>query len=161
MKQKFELHHGFVVDFAPVTLDHDTMGFNLRKELERAYPAPARTFGATVKVKVSADTFYYPDAGVAGDDVPSDALELETPLVVAEVISEATRAHDIVEKRPAYRAIPSLHAYVVVHDDARRIDVDTRDAGGAWTTTRYDDGIIRIGTAALAFDAIYAGTALA
>ena len=140
--EKFELHHGFVMAFAGSTVDHDTIAFNLRTAFDRVFPPPCRTFGSDVKVRVSAETFYYADAGVICEAVAGDATVVEQARVVAEVSSRSTRSYDLVEKRAACRALASLVAYVVVHADMRRCEVDVRGRDGAWRTETYDDNEI-------------------
>jgi Uma2 family endonuclease len=158
---KFELHRGFVMAFAGGTVDHDTIAFNLRTALDRLFPPPCRTFGADVKVRVAADTLYYADAGVVCQAVPGDATVIEGARIVAEVLSRSTRSYDLVEKRAAYRAMASLTAYIVVHTDMRRVEVDERGQGGSWRTETYDLGEGFVDGRAIALDAIYARSSLA
>ena len=124
--EKFELHRGFVMAFAGGTVDHDTIAFNLRSAFDRLFSPARRTFGSDVKVRLNADTFYYADAGVFCEELPGDATVVERARIVAEVLSRSTRSYDLVEKRAAYRGLASLVAYVVVHADMRRCEVDVR-----------------------------------
>ena len=157
---KFELHRGFVMAFAGGTVDHDTIAFNVRAALDRLFPQPCRSFGSDVKVRVAPDTFYYADAGVVCEAVAGDATVIEQARIVAEVLSRNTRAYDLVEKRAAYRGLPSLVAYVVIHADMRRIEVDMRGNGGSWRTETYDVGDAFIDGRALALDVVYARSSL-
>jgi Uma2 family endonuclease len=138
-RERHELHHGFVVGFAGGSMDHDRIAFNMRSALEAGFPSPCRSFGSDVKVRVSADSVYYADAGIVCDETSGAAVVVERPRVVAEVLSPRTRSYDIIEKRAAYRALPSLEAYVIVHTDARRVEVDSRSLDGTWHTATYDD----------------------
>ncbi|MGP6156900.1 MAG: Uma2 family endonuclease [Vulcanimicrobiaceae bacterium] len=157
---KFELHRGFVMAFAGGTIDHDTIAFNLRACLDRLFPAPCRTFGADVKVRVSADTFSYADAGVVREAVAGDATVIERARIVAEVLSRSTRSYDLIEKRAAYRSMPSLTAYVVVQAEMRRVEVDVRAQDGSWRTETYDDGEAFVEGRVIPLDAIYARSSL-
>ena len=159
-EQKFELHHGFVMACAGGTLRHDRLAFNLRTALERGYTRPCRTFGSDVKLRVSADTYYYCDAGVVCEDVADENTVVRAPRVVAEVLSASTRAYDLVEKRAAYRGMPALAAYVVVHADMRRIEVDARAQDGTWQTQTYDDDDAFVEGRAMSLASIYAGSSL-
>ncbi len=159
--EKFELHRGFVMAFAGGTVDHDTIAFNLRTAFDRSFPPPCRTFGSDVKVRVSADTFYYADAGVICEVIPGDATVVERARIVAEVLSRSTRSYDLVEKRAAYRALASLVAYVVVHADMRRCEVDVRGRDGTWRTETYDDNEIFVDGRSVALESIYARSSLA
>jgi Uma2 family endonuclease len=134
---RYELHHGFVFAFAGGTADHDRVAFNTRGLLERAYPAPCRTFGSDVKVRVARDTYYYPDVTVAGEPVTASTSIIEQPQVVVEVLSPGTQGYDLADKRSAYRGLPTLEAYIVVHTRLPRIEIDRRDGVG-WTTQTFD-----------------------
>jgi Uma2 family endonuclease len=157
---KFELHRGFVMAFADGTVDHDTIALNLRSALHRLFPAPCRTFGADVKLRVASDTFYYADAGVVCEAVPGDATVIERARIVAEVLSRSTRSYDLVEKRAAYRAMASLAAYMVIHADMRRVEVDVRGQGGSWRTETYDVGEAFVAGRVITLDVIYARSSL-
>lgn len=160
-RERFELHYGFVVAFAGGTLDHDHIAFNARIVLNECFLAPCRTFGSDVKVRVGERNFYYPDAGVLCAEHAGEDDSVSDPAVVLEVLSPSTRAYDLIDKRAAYRSLPTLIAYVVVHADRRRIEVDLRDATGAWFTTVSERESIPLGNGALTLDAVYARTSLA
>ncbi len=52
-------------------------------------------FGDRMALEVSADTVYEPDALVrCGPPVPDDTVKVLDPVVVVEVLSLSTRAHD-------------------------------------------------------------------
>jgi len=157
---KFELHHGFIMAFAGGTIDHDRTGFNLQNAFERLFPAPCRSFGADVKIRVSASTFYYADASVVCVGVDPQATVVDAPRVVGEVLSPSTRAYDLVEKRASYRSLVSLEFYVIVHTTIRRIEIDSRGADGNWTTAIADDGEAYLGTNGLSLSEVYARSSL-
>jgi Uma2 family endonuclease len=152
---RFELHHGFAVAFAGGTVNHDRISFKARELLARLYPSPCETFGSDVKVRVSDAMFYYCDAGVRCDPIDDDATVIERPRVIIEVLSRSTRAYDIVEKRAAYRAMNSIEAYIIIHTDMRRIEVDARASNGRWSTSTYDDDEAYVNGQAFVLDEIY------
>jgi len=156
---KFELHHGFVMAFAGGTVDHDTIAFNIRTALSTLFPAPCRTFGSDVKLRAASDVFYYADAGVVCEALAGDATVIEQARIVVEVLSRSTRSYDLVEKRAAYRGMESLRAYVIVHADMRRVEVDERGRE-SWRTDTYDAGDAFIDGRAVGLDAVYAGSSL-
>jgi Uma2 family endonuclease len=158
---KFELHHGFVIAFAGGTLDHDRISFNVRKALERLFPPPCNTFGSDVKVRYAPDSLFYADAGVVGPGFNTASMFVDSPRVVAEVLSPATRAYDLVEKRAAYRSMPSVERYVIVHTQARRLELDSRSPGDRWSTEVLDEGEAFLGIGVLSLDEVYYGSSLA
>lgn len=157
---KHELHHGFVFALAGGTTDHGTLASNMLALLRSAFPSPCRTFGSDVKVRLAADIFYYPDVSVVCRPIPAVMTFLESPCVVVEVLSPSTRTYDLVDKRAAYRALDALDAYVIVHSDLRRVEVDGRD-GGSWRTVTYDDdGDALVAGRLIRLADIYADTSL-
>lgn len=85
-----------------------------------------------MKVRTLSDRCYYPDIMVVCEPEPDDAyLELE-PCLIVEVISPSTKAKDMREKLSDYRTIPSLKAYLLVHQDSRHVERYHRDNDGAW-----------------------------
>jgi Uma2 family endonuclease len=157
---KHELHHGFVVAFAGATVDHDTIAFNIRNALARAFPRPCRAFGPDVKVRVAETTFFYPDASVVCDDMPGNATVITAPILTCEILSESTRAYDLIDKRAAYHGVPTLRTYAIVHTRSRRIEIDSRAPSGDWRTTVFDEGEVPIGTSAISLDEIYEFTSV-
>jgi Uma2 family endonuclease len=158
--ERFELHSGFVLPFAGGTLDHDRIARNLCNAFDTLFPPPCRSFGSDVKVRADAQTFFYPDSGVVCEGVTGNDTVVTQPRLVCEVLSTSTRSYDIVEKRAAYRGMGSLHAYVIVHTDFQRIEVDLRNADGTWRTSVFDGDPIPLGTGLLTFEAVYRGTSL-
>lgn len=54
------------------------------------------------------------------------------PIVLVEVLSDATEAYDRGEKFAHYRRIPSLREYVLVAQRERRIEVHRLNEAGHW-----------------------------
>ena len=74
--------------------------------------------------------FYYPDGMVVCDpNGPDDAYQ-DRPVVVFEVLSDATRRIDEGEKRDAYLTIPTLAAYLLIETDCPRVAVHRRTDQG-------------------------------
>ncbi len=156
---RFELHHGFIVSFAGGTTNHDLIGFNVRVVLKRAFPSPCRTFGSDLKIQVADSTVYYADAGVDCEPLDGSATVLTTPRIVCEVLSESTRRYDLIEKRQAYRSMPSVEVYLVVHTRSRRVEMDT-NVGDVWQISVIDEGSFPLGSTHATLDEIYAGSSV-
>ena len=137
--EKYELHYGFVVSFAGGTLRHNAIALAMRDIFKNKLSSCA-TFALDVKTRIEDNAYYYPDVVVVCGEVDVDTDVIEAPTIVAEVLSPSTQAYDRIDKRNAYRKLPSLRALVIVHTETRRIEVDDRGGiGGAWRTTCYDD----------------------
>lgn len=158
--ERYELHHGFIYAFAGGTIIHDRLAFNMRVALESRLSPPCRTTGSDVKVRISRDAYYYPDVTVTCEPISGDETILEQPRIVVEVLSPHTRGHDLVAKRTDYRSSPSIVAYVIIHSDTRKIEVDHRGSSETWETETFDDKEAIVDGERFLLDAIYAGTPL-
>lgn len=80
-----------------------------------------------VKLRVDRATVYYPDLMVACDPDDTNPLVVTRPCLVIVVLSPSTSATDLREKLAAYRTLPSLLAYLVVHQDEQRVERHWRE----------------------------------
>lgn len=61
------------------------------------------------------------------------------PVVVVEVLSKTTRDHDLENKLPLYKAIPTVETILYVENQLPYVTVYTRNAAtGKWINTVYD-----------------------
>ena len=74
---------------------------------------------------------YYPDVMVACGEQPDPYFET-APCLLVEVLSPTTRDIDQREKLAAYKAIPSLRHYLIVHQDQPRVAHHFRFDDGDW-----------------------------
>ena len=93
---------------------------------------PCRVAFESVRLVTGNGEEYYPDVMVACGPPPDDPYIETAPCVLVEVLSPSTRNTDRREKGPAYRALPSLQTYLIVHQPRRRVEWYTRAADGAW-----------------------------
>jgi Uma2 family endonuclease len=94
---------------------------------------PCEPFNSDTKVRIQLPThtrFYYPDGMVVCQPNAADESFQDKPVVIAEVVSEATRRVDEGEKREAYLAIPTLSAYLLIETDSPRVVVHRRGENG-------------------------------
>lgn len=61
-----------------------------------------------------------------------DANAVTNPTLLIEVLSPSTEAYDRGQKAAHYRRMPSLREYVLVAQDAPRIEVFRRGSDGTW-----------------------------
>jgi Uma2 family endonuclease len=71
---------------------------------------------------------------------------LTNPSVVVEVLSESTEKWDRGGKFAQYRRVASLREYVLVSQDAMRVEWFTREGDGAWTYREAvgPEGVVRL-----------------
>ena len=79
-------------------------------------PCEALTDGTTIKI--DEHTAYEPDAVVHCDGtLPDDAIIVQAPVIVVEVLSPTTKAHDAGAKLADYFRLPSLRHYLLVRTE--------------------------------------------
>lgn len=71
-----------------------------------------------------------PDVMVRCGPISPDTLSVDDPMIIFEVLSPGTEAHDRLVKRLAYQQIPSLHSYILVERDKVFLDVYRRREDG-------------------------------
>ena len=108
--------------------------------------------------------YYSPDAMVlchARDLRDDEATSVSQPCLVVEILSGRSGRIDHTEKLEIFQAIPSVQAYLIVHQRERRVERHWRDADGSWQVEAISSGSVPIPCIGgdLALDAIYAGVA--
>lgn len=131
---------GEVVAIVGARKSHVTVALNLASAFKsHLRGGPCRTYISDMKLRVAAaDASFCPDVMVTCDarDHAADRY-LEHPLLVVEVLSEATAAFDRGDKFAAYRRLPSLGDHAVVDIGARRVECFRRDAADHWVLFEY------------------------
>lgn len=91
------------------------------------------TYGQAFVLRTPSERAYCPDVMVVcGPMPPDEALYVEHPCLVVEILSRSTARTDHHEKRLAYQEIASLQAYLVVEATWRAVHRHWRDADGSW-----------------------------
>jgi len=122
-----------------------------------------RVFMSDIKVRTAPTVFYYPDVLVTCDPTDNDRYVKLRPCLVVEVLSPSTTTTDRREKVLAYQSLPSLRAYLVVHQDQPIVERYWRDEHGTWhLTVMQRDGLVAVPCpeTALALADIYEGVEL-
>ncbi len=76
------------------------------------------------------EAFYYPDGMIICVPVPGDALFTDSPSVILEVLSPATRRIDEVQKFRDYITIPTLGTYILAETESPFLTLHRRDGAG-------------------------------
>jgi len=132
---KSEYYHGEIFAMAGASEDHITIVFNIGRAIgNQILDRPCRGYASEMKVQVGA-AYYYPDfVAVCGDrdflDKRKDALM--NPNVIIEVLSPSTEAYDRGLKWLEYRRTASLREYVLIAQDAMRVELYVRQDGDHW-----------------------------
>ncbi len=139
---KSEYYNGVIVAMSGVTLNHDLITASLGGLIfVQLRGGPCRHNTADMRVGVHAcNRYFYPDLSVTcGErqiEKVRNAQSLLNPTLITEVLSPSTERVDRGDKLRYYRALDSLAAYVIVSQDAPRVETYTRQTDSAW---RYEE----------------------
>jgi Uma2 family endonuclease len=120
------------VEILPVpTIGHQRVTARLNNALRAAAPPGGDVLFAGTRLKVSEDTFREPDVLYipAGWASPTENQFTERAALVAEVVSELNRDHDLETKRAEYAAA-GIPEYWIVHPESRLVTVLTLNPAG-------------------------------
>jgi Uma2 family endonuclease len=137
---RWELHDGDPVAMAPERVAHGQMKgnayFSLRMAVSRA-GAPCHVLPDGLSVRIAEGTLFEPDALVyCGEELPADALEIPSPLVVVEVLSPSTAAYDHGPKLAGHFSLPIVMHYLITDADRRIVTHHKRGTADVIETTR-------------------------
>jgi Uma2 family endonuclease len=152
----WELHDGVPVTvssadpvmMAPERAAHARTKFSAAKALDGAVASAGRTcevFADGMAIRIDERTTYEPDASVVCGPRPlADAIEIDNPIIVIEVLSPSTAAIDHGRKLSGYFSLPSVQHYLIL-DPERRVAIHhKRGASDAIETRVLTDGVARL-----------------
>jgi Uma2 family endonuclease len=134
---KSEYLQGEMVEMPQVNHRHVLIVTNLMCELsQQLEELPCGVYASNLRLRVAATDFYtYPDVMViCGDpEIEGDQDDIVlNPILIVEVLPESTKAYDRGKKFEQYRTLPSLREYLLVTQDAPRIEQWTRQPVDNW-----------------------------
>ncbi len=136
-ERKSEYFHGEMFAMAGASYAHVVIVDNLVRELgNRLEAGPCSVHSSELRLRVSPNGFFtYPDVMViCGDPQFVDGRRdtVVNPILIVEVLSESTQAYDRGKKFEQYRTLPSLREYLLVAQDAPRIEQFARQPDDNW-----------------------------
>ena len=136
-ERKSEYFEGEMFAMSGASRPHVLIVANLVRELgNRLDASPCEAYSNDMRVRVAPSGLYtYPDVMVARGEpqFADDQIDtLLTPVLIIEVLSESTQAYDRGEKFEQYRTLPSLREYLLVAQDAPRIEQWIRQPDDNW-----------------------------
>jgi Uma2 family endonuclease len=138
---KHEFIDGAVYAMAGARNVHNRVATNIvAAAVSRLRGSRCQAFNSDTKIRLRFPThvrFYYPDASIVCRPNSADDSFQDEPVVLFEVLSQATRRIDSGEKKDAYLAIPSLGVYVLVETDVASV-VAYRRGGDEIRQETYD-----------------------
>lgn len=132
--QRHEFVDGFAYAMAPVRRSHGAITLNIAARLwTRTRNTPCHAYAEQFQVRPPDGRIFYPDVMVScGPVPPDDAVFLNDPLLIVEVLSRGTGRTDHGEKRESYQGIRTLQAYLIVERTWRAVHRHWREADGGW-----------------------------
>jgi Uma2 family endonuclease len=129
------------------SLRHSQLIGNVNTEVRQALRGmPCIVYVTEARVRATRSSYMYPDVAVVcgKPEVAGDQNDiLLNPTVIVEVLSPSTEAHDRGLKFLRYRRMESLREYVLVSQDAPRVEVFRRQEDGRWLMTEHS-GLERV-----------------
>ena len=153
---RYELVAGEVVAMAPERAAHARLKARIWRALddqiaERGFSCEALPDGMTVKT--DEHTAYEPDALVHCDQpLPDDAIIVPAPVIVVEVLSPTTKAHDAGAKLADYFGLPSVCHYLLVRTERPTVIHHRRDDKGDIATRIFTSGTLDLDPPGLSLD---------
>lgn len=127
---KSEYLDGDVVAMSGASLAHNLIAWNTGLSMRNQFgERPFTLLGMDMRVRVDRSAYCYPDLAVVCGEIELEDDQGDTllnPTVIVEVLSPSTEGHDRGEKFRRYRRIPGLRHYVLMAQDAARVEVFTR-----------------------------------
>ena len=144
---RHELINGHVRMMTGGTVGHNLVGRRLARVIEdRLAGRNCVVLGSDVKIVTPDDLVTYPDVLVSCGRIDERADQLTDPMLVAEILSPSTSGKDLVVKRQAYLAIPSLRHLLYIKPLAPYVEVCTREDDRSWRSVIHGelDALIRL-----------------
>ena len=91
------------------------------------------TSAESVKVATpDRDFLCYPDIVVTSEPETADVYVIQSPILIAEILSDSTRRHDMVDKFIQYQKIPSLQYYLLIEPEKPLVIFNQKNEDGDW-----------------------------
>jgi Uma2 family endonuclease len=145
---RWELHDGVPVMMSPErSLHAETKAetYVALREAIRFKGLTCRVYPDGMAIRIDARATYEPDASViCGPRASPDAIEIDNPIIVVEVLSPSTAAIDHGRKLSGYFSLPSVEHYLIL-DPERRVAIHhKRGIGDAIETRVLSEGAVKL-----------------
>jgi Uma2 family endonuclease len=158
--RRYELIAGEIVAMAPPSLHHALIAANAIGEIRQRLKPPCKVLSeAGIRLAWRNDMYYQADIAVTCSPLDRDQWGTPDPIVIIEILSPSTEAHDRSVKLVDYRHIPSVREIVLVASNDKKVEHWRREGAG-WTVVDLE-AADRIDFRAIGFDiaveALYEG----
>jgi Uma2 family endonuclease len=147
--QRHEFYEGKLIPMPGETLLHNQLCLLIYRLLFKSLAATFSIFVESVKVKIEGeDKYVYPDITVIKNqpikELPYSDYIIYDPLLIAEVLSNSMRKHDLTDKFILYQKISSLQYYLAIEPEKHVVLFYEKMEDGEWmakTFTSLDETI--------------------
>lgn len=144
LEESSEVRHEFIngnlIEMSGASRDHHKICKNLLRIFESLLQNTSyEVFIENMKVKIQGENqYYYPDIFVTKEVETDENKYVQfAPELVVEVLSDATRSKDTVDKFIQYRKIGTLNYYLLVEPEKCLVLCHSKDAKGEWDMISY------------------------
>jgi Uma2 family endonuclease len=138
---KHELYDGDIFAMAGASLAHNHIASNLHALLHTAFrDSGCNAFTSDLRIATPGGLYTYPDVSVicgAVELVPGRPDTATNPVLLVEVLSDATRDYDRGKKFDLYKQIPALKEYLTVEQSAVLVEHWRRGSKALWTVKKH------------------------
>jgi len=143
-ERKSEYFQGEIFAMAGVQRPHNLIANNVIRVLgNQLLERDCNVYSSAMRVKIKKIGKYtYPDVAVAcGKEVfeDDDVDTLLNPMVIFEILSHTTEAYDRGTKFQHYQFIESLVEYILITQDAVRVEQYVRQNDRTWTYSQHQN----------------------
>jgi Uma2 family endonuclease len=141
---RHEFIDGEIVEMTGGLPNHNLIAGNLYAALNFALKRqPYRVFVLDQRLWIPQSRIYtYPDVMVVQGELQLQEGRRDTitnPIIIAEVLSDSTKAYDRGEKFKAYRTIPGFQEYLLIEQEMIHVEQYVKTDSNQWIFSEYDD----------------------
>ena len=154
---RYELRHGRVVRLQAERNEHNRVKTRISAAFTSAlegHPSGCTSYGDGASVRIYDDVVYEPDATITCGTFVADSIFASEPTVVVEVVSPSSVRKDTDVKFEGYFHVPSIHHFLVVNTQTKKI-VHHRREGDGIRSGIYGLGTIRLDPPGIELDVDY------
>jgi Uma2 family endonuclease len=145
---RWELHDGVPVMMSPERVVHNRSKLRAAIALQDALGAaglPCEVFTDGLAIRIDARMILEPDASVVcGPRRSDDAIAVNDPTIVLEVLSAGTAAIDHGRKLSGYFSLPSVEHYLILDPERRVVIHHKRGSADAIETRVLSEGAVKL-----------------
>lgn len=145
---RHEFYNGKLIAIPGEALLHNSLCISLLLLLKNLLPE-YKIYIESVKVNIEGeDKYVYPDITVikqqTDEELPFKDYIIYKPLLIAEILSDSTRKHDLTDEFILYQKISSLQYYLAIEPEKQLVLFYEKTSDGEWTAkafTRLDETV--------------------